>query len=143
MRTLLDCFTPIPDSQNIQIEVLTENIEWAKKEKRIFLKHNLETRLVGLYVIVQIKLRTSEDFSLIEENRQLETAQYKPALTLIDNLLSELKRLDDKMVLTEVHLLESRVYRAIGNLSKAKVHFFFLQKRVLDLAFDRCICMRI
>lgn len=56
-------------------------------------------------------------------NRQLETAQYKPALTLIDNLLLELKRLDDKMVLTEVHLLESRVYRAIGNLSKAKVKF--------------------
>jgi 26S proteasome regulatory subunit N6 len=34
--------------------------------------------------------------------------------------LAELKRLDDKMILTEVHLLESRVYRGIGNLSKAK-----------------------
>ena len=53
--------------------------------------------------------------------RQLETQQYKPALSLIDSLLAELKRLDDKMVLTEVHLLESRVYRAIGNLAKAKV----------------------
>ena len=54
-------------------------------------------------------------------HRQLETHQYKAALTLIDSLLTELKRLDDKMVLTEVHLLESRVYRGIGNLAKAKV----------------------
>lgn len=52
---------------------------------------------------------------------QLEALQYKQALSLIDTLLTELKRLDDKMVLTEVHLLESRVYRGIGNFPKAKV----------------------
>ena len=45
---MLDCFNNIPDSQQIQIDVLRENIEWAQKEKRIFLKHSLETRLVGL-----------------------------------------------------------------------------------------------
>ncbi|KAG5635823.1 hypothetical protein H0H81_010010 [Sphagnurus paluster] len=99
IRTLLDFFTPIPNSRQIQIETLTDNIAWAKREKRIFLKHSLETRLVGL---------------------QLEAQQYKPALTLIDTLLTELKRLDDKMILTEVHLLESRVYRGIGNFAKAK-----------------------
>ncbi|OSD08278.1 PCI-domain-containing protein [Trametes coccinea BRFM310] len=99
IRTLLDCFNSIPDSQKIQMDVLHENIEWAKREKRIFLKHSLETRLVGL---------------------QLDTQQYKPALALIDSLLTELKRLDDKLVLTEVHLLESRAYRGIGNLAKAK-----------------------
>jgi len=44
----------------------------------------------------------------------------KPALTLIDTLLTELKRLDDKMILTEVHLLESRVYRGTGNMAKAE-----------------------
>ena len=53
--------------------------------------------------------------------RQLETQQYKPALALIETLLTELRRLDDKMILTEVHLLESRVYRGIGNLAKSKV----------------------
>ncbi|CAL1705801.1 unnamed protein product [Somion occarium] len=99
IRTLLDFFTTIPDSQQIQIEVLESNIDWAKKEKRIFLKHSLETRLVAL---------------------QLESLQYKPAIALIDTLLTELKRLDDKMILTEVHLLESRVYRGIGNMAKAK-----------------------
>lgn len=99
IRTLLDFFNPIPDSRDIQMRVLQTNIEWAKQEKRIFLKHSLETRLVGL---------------------QLEAQQYKPALARIDTLLTELKRLDDKMVLTEVHLLESRVYRGIGNFPKAK-----------------------
>lgn len=48
VRTLLDCFNSIPNSQKIQMGVLHENIEWAKREKRIFLKHSLETRLVGL-----------------------------------------------------------------------------------------------
>ncbi|KAJ3546800.1 hypothetical protein NM688_g5473 [Phlebia brevispora] len=99
IRTLLDFFNAIPNSQDIQMEVLKTNIEWAKQEKRIFLKHSLETRLATL---------------------QLETQQYKPAISLIDNLLTELRRLDDKMILTEVYLLESRVYRGIGNLPKAK-----------------------
>lgn len=52
---------------------------------------------------------------------QLDIGQYKPALALIDTLLTELKRLDDKMILTEVHLLESRVHRGTGNFPKAKV----------------------
>ena len=103
------------------MRVLQTNIEWAKQEKRIFLKHSLETRLVGLYVLSK---RIPRIFS--SRLRQLEAQQYKPALALIDTLLTELKRLDDKMVLTEVHLLESRVYRGIGNFPKAKVCPAFL-----------------
>ncbi|KAI0064503.1 PCI-domain-containing protein [Artomyces pyxidatus] len=99
IRTLLAFFTTIPDSHKVQIATLNDNIEWAKREKRIFLKQSLETRLVSL---------------------QLETQQFKPALTLIESLLAELRRLDDKMILTEVHLLESRVYRGVGNFAKAK-----------------------
>ncbi|KAF8633522.1 hypothetical protein AX17_004428 [Amanita inopinata Kibby_2008] len=99
IRTLLDFFSSIPNSQQTQISTLNDNIAWAKREKRIFLKHSLETRLVSL---------------------QLESHQYKPALALVDTLLTELKRLDDKMILTEVHLFESRIYRGIGNLTKAK-----------------------
>lgn len=48
IRTLIDFFSSIPDSRDTQIKVTQENIEWAKNEKRIFLKQNLETRLVGL-----------------------------------------------------------------------------------------------
>lgn len=48
VRTLLDYFNSIPNSQQTQMSVLRDNIEWAKREKRIFLKHSLETRLAGL-----------------------------------------------------------------------------------------------
>ncbi|KAG8988007.1 26S proteasome regulatory subunit rpn6 [Tulasnella sp. 427] len=99
IRTLIDFFASIPGSESIQKQVLEDNISWARQEKRIFLKQSLETRLVAL---------------------QLETQSYRPALTLIDGLLKELKRLDDKLILTEVHLLESRVYRGIGNFPKSK-----------------------
>ncbi|KAI5985641.1 proteasome regulatory particle subunit [Pisolithus albus] len=99
IRTLLNYFNDIPDSRQTQTDVLLDNIDWSKREKRIFLKHSLEIRLVSL---------------------QLEASQLKAALARIDALLTELKKLDDKMILTEVHLLESRAYRGIGNLAKAK-----------------------
>ncbi|KAI6097983.1 proteasome regulatory particle subunit [Pisolithus croceorrhizus] len=99
IRTLLNYFNDIPNSRQTQTDVLLDNIDWSKREKRIFLKHSLEIRLVSL---------------------QLEASQFKAALARIDALLTELKKLDDKMILTEVHLLESRVYRGIGNLVKAK-----------------------
>ncbi|KAH7107706.1 proteasome regulatory particle subunit [Auriculariales sp. MPI-PUGE-AT-0066] len=99
IRSLLDMFSSIPDSKQMLTDVILENIEWAKQEKRIFLKQSLETRLVALY---------------------LDSNSFKPALALVDSLLSELKRLDDKLILTEVHLLESRIYRGLGNMPKAK-----------------------
>ncbi|KAK4056052.1 26S proteasome regulatory subunit rpn6 [Microbotryomycetes sp. JL221] len=99
IRTLLDYFAVIPKTAEVQIDVTKESIEWAKSEKRIFLKQNLETRLIALHI---------------------DCSNYKEALALITSLLRELKKLDDKMVLTEVHLLESRVNHALANMPKAK-----------------------
>jgi 26S proteasome regulatory subunit N6 len=63
-------------------------------------------------------------------NRYIESANYREALTLITSLLRELKRLDDKMILTEVHLLESRVNHALANLPKSKVRSNILSKNL-------------
>lgn len=76
-----------------------ETIDWSLAEKRIFLRQSLETRLCSLY---------------------LDNKMYTESLSLIDRLLKELKRLDDKNVLMEVQLLESRVYLALRNLAKSK-----------------------
>lgn len=50
VRNLLDFFGEIPGSTQVQIDATKESAEWAKGEKRIFLKQNLETRLVALCV---------------------------------------------------------------------------------------------
>ncbi|KAK7920230.1 hypothetical protein PG985_008252 [Apiospora marii] len=99
VRQLLDLFDKIPNTTDIQISITKSCIEWATSARRTFLRQNLETRLVGLYMAKQ---------------------SYYEALTLINGLLRELKRLDDKLVLVEVQLLESRVYHALGNTSKAR-----------------------
>lgn len=99
VRILIDYFNDIPDSRDVQIQVTRENAQWAKQEKRIFLKQNLETKLIAQYY---------------------EARAYREALPLIAQLLKELKTLDDKMILTEVQLLESKVNRAISNFPKAK-----------------------
>jgi 26S proteasome regulatory subunit N6 len=99
VRQLLDLFTTIPNTTDTQIAVTKSCIEWAVSERRGFLRQNLETRLVSLYMAKQ---------------------SYYEALSLINSLLKELKRLDDKLVLVEVQLLESRVYHALGNIPKGR-----------------------
>lgn len=53
--------------------------------------------------------------------RQIDAEQYRIALSATETLLKELKQLDDKIILTEVYLLESRAAHAIQNLPRAKV----------------------
>lgn len=74
-------------------------MEWARSEKRTFLRQRIEARLANLY---------------------LETRDYTEALSLISRLLSEVKRLDDKLLLVDIHLLETRVHLALRNQPKAK-----------------------
>ena len=54
------------------------------------------------------------------ERSLIDSGNYREASALIETLLRELKRLDDKMILTEVHLLESRVNHATVNFPKAR-----------------------
>ena len=57
-------------------------------------------------------------------DRYIDSEQYRTALTSTDGLLKELKQFDDKIILTEVYMLESRAAHSIQNLPRAKVSSF-------------------
>ncbi|OKO93898.1 hypothetical protein PENSUB_12177 [Penicillium subrubescens] len=99
VRQLLDLISEIPNTLDLQVAVIESCIEWAIAERRSFLRQNLQARLVAIYMQKQ---------------------SYYDALTLINSLLRELKRLDDKLMLVEVQLLESRTYHALGNQAKGR-----------------------
>lgn len=86
-------------SSSAQVQLCKECIEWAKEERRTFLRQSLEARLIALY---------------------FDTGMYSEALQLGSALLKELKKLDDKQLLVEVQLLESKTYHALSNLAKAR-----------------------
>lgn len=46
--------------------------------------------------------------------------KYHDALTLLNKLLYELKKKEDKQLLVESQLIESKVYHSLENLPKAK-----------------------
>lgn len=91
VRNLIYMLNDIPECLPLQIHVGKEYSDWANDDKRIFLKHFLETRLVAL----------------CPDNNM-----YRESLGLISQLLKELKQLDDKKVYVEVKSMESRVCHA-------------------------------
>ncbi|GAB4819896.1 hypothetical protein N2152v2_006942 [Parachlorella kessleri] len=99
VRTVIDSIAKVPGSTQLQQDVCKEQVAWATSEKRTFLRQRIEIRLATLY---------------------LETKDYPAALALIGKLLTEVKRLDDKLLLVDIHLLESRVHHALKNLPKSR-----------------------
>jgi len=99
VRNLVDVFLDMEASTGMEVELCSECIEWAMQEKRTFLRQALEARLVGLY---------------------LDTKDYTKALQIGSKLLKELKKLDDKALLVEVQLLESKVYHKLSNVPKSR-----------------------
>jgi len=83
----------------LQIEMCKDCVEWCKQGKRTFLRQRVETRLAGLY---------------------LQETKYQDALELLNRLISEVKRLDDKLLLVEIFLIESRVHFALQNIPKSQ-----------------------
>ena len=99
VRSILSIVAEEPDSLEIQLKLCKDLVEWCKAEKRTFLRQRIEAKLAVLY---------------------LEKKNLNESLALVNSLLYELKKLDDKQMLTEVHLTESRVYHALQNIPKSK-----------------------
>merc|ERR1719516_561506 len=99
IRGLVDMYLDMDAATGYEVQLCKECIQWAMEEKRIFLRQALEARLIGLYY---------------------DTGNYQAALADGSKLLKELKKLDDKNLLVEVQLLESKTYHALSNLPKAR-----------------------
>ncbi|NXO15684.1 PSD11 ATPase, partial [Oriolus oriolus] len=111
VRSLLDLFLDMEAATGQEVDLCLECIEWAKSEKRTFLRQALEARLVSLYF----------DTKRYQEALQLEQlTELCPSPVPGSQLLRELKKMDDKALLVEVQLLESKTYHALSNLPKAR-----------------------
>lgn len=99
LRELVDSFLDMGHATGKEVTLCKDCIEWAREENRIFLRQALEARLVALYV---------------------EQGQYTAGLAIATPLLKELKKIDDKALLVEVQLVESKAYQKLGNITKSR-----------------------
>lgn len=74
-------------------------VEWCVKEKRTYLKNRIELKLAALY---------------------LEVGEPSVSIKIIDPILIEVRKADDKLLLVELYLLESKINYHIKNYAKAK-----------------------
>ncbi|KAK2663919.1 hypothetical protein Ddye_002493 [Dipteronia dyeriana] len=74
-------------------------VQWTRAEKRTFLRQRVEARLAALL---------------------MESKEYSEALALLTGLVKEVRRLDDKLLLVDIDLLESKLHFSLRNLPKAK-----------------------
>lgn len=83
----------------MQEAICNSILEWTEAEKRTFLKQRVQAKL-AMILFLQSK--------------------YASALSLVNSLLVELKKIDDKQLLVETHLVESKIHHALRNLPKSK-----------------------
>lgn len=100
VRQILDIVCSLaPKAYAMQQEICEKIILWCQREKRSFLRQRVEAKLAAI---------------LFHQNN------FNDALVLIDRLLSELKKIDDKQLLVETHLMESKIHFGLRNVPKAK-----------------------
>ena len=99
VRLIIQALRKVPRSQDLQVNLCREWIDWAIKEERTLLRQRLETELSEI---------------LLEQGR------YNETLEIISKLTHELRKVDHKSQLIEVYLIESRTFRGLGDFSRAK-----------------------
>ena len=101
IRTLFDQALKFPGRNRNEplIELSKYIIDWCEKESRSFLRMKIENKLAELLFKQQ---------------------KYQDSLQILNKLLYELKKKDDKQLIVESQLVESKVYHALENLPKSK-----------------------
>ncbi|XP_075519212.1 LOW QUALITY PROTEIN: 26S proteasome non-ATPase regulatory subunit 11 homolog [Primulina tabacum] len=99
VRGIVDAVAKIPGSSDLQVTLCKEIVQWTRAEKRTFLRQRIEARLAALL---------------------MDNKEFSEALNLLSGLIKEVRRLDDKLLLVEIDLLESKLLFSLRNLPKAK-----------------------
>lgn len=100
VRAVLDIICSLaPDELDMQQQICNNIIAWTVKEKRSFLRQRVQAKLASVLYLKD---------------------KYGEAQTLVDGLLAELKKLDDKQLLVETHLVESKIHHGLRNVPKSK-----------------------
>ncbi|KAL6294778.1 hypothetical protein ACE6H2_002920 [Prunus campanulata] len=99
VRSIIDAVAKVPGTSDLQISLCKEMVQWTRAEKRTFLRQRVEARLASLL---------------------MESKEYSEALSLLSGLIKEVRRLDDKLLLVDIDLLESKLHFSLRNLPKAK-----------------------
>lgn len=104
VRTVIDMVAKVKvlnaeKALQLQADLCLDSIEWCKQEKHAFLRQRIEGRLASIY---------------------FQQHKFQSALDLITELLREIKKLDDKQLLVEIHLVECKLHHALRNVPKAK-----------------------
>ena len=99
VRQILDIAIQNTTDLTTREQVARSILDWTTQQKRSFLSQRVQTRLA----------------TILYDQRK-----YSEALHLCETLLTELKKLDDKQLLVETHLLESKIHMQLRNLPKSK-----------------------
>ncbi|ETW08594.1 hypothetical protein H310_01140 [Aphanomyces invadans] len=104
VRTVIDMVSKVKVldatmALQFQADLCYDSIAWCNLEKHTFLRQRIQARLASI---------------LFEQQK------FQAALDLITELLREIKKLDDKPLLVDIHLVESKLYHALRNVPKAK-----------------------
>ena len=117
-RHVIDRFLSLDQPASVKVDVCKRCIEWTlvrscglrrrvsgagahprQAENRRFLRQALQIKLAALH---------------------LENREYESVLAVAQPVVKELKRLDDKMQLVEVQLVESKAYYALSNYPRSR-----------------------
>ncbi|EDL47198.1 proteosome subunit, putative [Plasmodium vivax] len=84
--------------------IFKKYMNWAYEKKRNFLRCRIEVKIIILFILKQ---------------------KYKTALSLIERLLKEVKKVDDKTLLLELYIVETKIYMLLKNSTKMKASLTF------------------
>jgi len=100
IRNLVELCLRIPGGDgDVKVNLCNECIQWAEGQNRVYLRQILQARLIRLYN---------------------DLGRYSQATLLATELIRELKRLDDKDLIVEVQLENSKACYNLSSHSKAR-----------------------